>query len=89
VEDQITDAGGAVFAVYTNGGGTMPIADAFPYISPYFDGSYFTGAMPPISIAFTPYTAVVDMRTGEVLAMDTASAYLSVSDILAAVGAGG
>ncbi|MCK9459011.1 MAG: hypothetical protein M0R80_05175 [Proteobacteria bacterium] len=89
MEDQINDAGGAVFAVYTNGGAPMPIADAFPYISPYFAGGYFTGAMPPISIAFTPYSAVIDMRTGEVIAVDTASAYLSVSDILAAVGSGG
>jgi hypothetical protein len=76
--------------VYTNGGGPLPIADAFTNISSYFDGTYFTGTMPPISIAFTPYTAVIDMRTGEVLDMDvSASDYMSVADILTAVGAGG
>ena len=85
MEDQINDANGAVFAVYTNGGGPLPIADAFTNISPYFDGTYFTGTMPPVPIAYTPYTAVINMRTGEVIAADVQS----VSAILSAVGAGG
>ena len=89
MEDQINGANGAVFAVYTNGGGPMSIAEAFPYISPYFEGTYFTGAMPPISISFTPYTAVIDMNTGEVIAKDTDTVYMTVNDILTAVGAGG
>ena len=41
--------------------------------------------MPPISISFTPYSAVINMRTGQVIAMDTSSVYLSVQDILNAV----
>jgi hypothetical protein len=89
VEDQINAANGAVFAVYIAGGPPLPIADAYTNISPYFDGTYFTGTMPPISISFTPYTAVINMRTGQVIAMDTDTTYLTVPDILAAVGAGG
>jgi hypothetical protein len=85
VEDQINDANGAVFAVYTNAGAPLPIADAFTNISAYFDGTYFTGTMPPVPISYTPYTAVIDMRTGEVIAVDVQS----VSAILSAVGAGG
>lgn len=90
MEDQINEANGAVFAVYIAGGPPLPIAEAFTYISPYFDGTYFTGTMPPISIAFTPYTAVIDMNTGTVIDMDLSTTdYMSVADILAAVGAGG
>jgi len=74
-----------VFAVYTNGGSAAPIATAHSYISPYFDGSYFTGQAPPIYYPFTPYSAVVDMEDGTVIAMDTSSVYLSTGDILSAV----
>ena len=55
------------------------------YISPYFQTGAATGTMPPISISFTPYSAVINMRTGQVIAMDTSSVYLSVQDILNAV----
>jgi hypothetical protein len=89
VEEQINDADGAVFAVYVNGGPPLSIADAYTYISPYFDGTYFTGTAPPISYTFFPYTAVIDMRNGEVIAKDTDAAFLTVPDILAAVGAEG
>jgi hypothetical protein len=89
VEDQINEANGAVFAVYVNGGPPLPIADAYTNISQHFDGTYFTGTAPPISYSFFPYTAVIDMNTGEVLAMDSDSVMLTVSDILTAVGAGG
>lgn len=89
MEEQINGANGAVFAVYVNGGPPLPIADAFTNISAYFDGTYFTGTAPPISYSFFPYSAVIDMRTGEVIAKDTDTVYLTVTDILAAVGAGG
>ena len=74
-----------MFAVYVNGGPPLPIADAYNSISPYFDGRYFTGTAPPISYSFFPYTAVVNMRNGEVIAMDTDTSYLTVEQILAAV----
>lgn len=74
-----------VFASYTNGGYEAPITTAHSYISPYFDGSYFTGKSPPFSYPFFPYSAVVDMEDGTVIAMDTSSYYLSTADILAAV----
>lgn len=74
-----------VFAVYTQNHSPAPIETAFEYISPYFEGSYFTGKAPPISYSFTPYTAVVDMRNGEVIAKDSQGAYLSTTQILAAV----
>jgi hypothetical protein len=74
-----------VFAAYTNGGYTMDIASAYPYISPYFDGQYFTGQSPPFYYPFVPYSAVVDMEDGTVIAMDTSTSYLSTTDILNAV----
>ena len=88
MEDQINDANGAVFAVYVNGGPPLAIEEAITYISPYFDGTYFTGTAPPISYSYFPYTAVINMRNGEVIAMDTDSAFLTVPAILEAVGAG-
>jgi hypothetical protein len=78
-----------VFAVYTQSHSTAPIETAFSHISPHFEGSYFTGKAPPISYSFTPYTAVVDMRNGEVIAKDQSGAYLSVQQIIAAVGEAG
>jgi hypothetical protein len=90
VEEQINDAGGAVFAVYVNGGPPLPIAEAYTNISAHFDGTYFTGTAPPISYSYFPFSAVIDMCTGEVIARDGESGpSLTVSSILAAVGAGG
>ena len=74
-----------VFASYTNGGYTAPISTAYSYISPYFDGSYFTGQSPPITYPFFPYSAVIDMEDGTVIAMDTSSSYLTTTQILNAV----
>jgi hypothetical protein len=74
-----------VFAAYTNGSATAPITTAYNYISPYFNGSYFTGQAPPFYYPFTPYSAVVDMEDGTVISMDTTSYYLSTGDILDAV----
>jgi hypothetical protein len=54
-------------------------------ISPYFAGTYWTGTKPPISYGFTPFTAVIDMRNGEVLAKDSQSDFLTVQDIISAV----
>ena len=39
-------------------------------VSPYIDGRYFSGTMPPITIEYYPATAVIDMETGELLAKD-------------------
>jgi hypothetical protein len=74
-----------VFAVYTQNGAPAPIETAFEHISPHFAGSYFTGKAPPISYGFTPYSAVIDMRSGEVIAKDNSGAYLTVQNIIDAV----
>jgi len=56
------------------------------YIAPYFETGAATGTRPPVSYSFTPYSAVINMRNGEVIAMDvSASEYLSVQDIVDAV----
>jgi hypothetical protein len=89
IQDQINDADGVIFAVYTNMGQPMAIEQAFEYIGPYVDGSYFTGQAPPISMPFTPYTAVLDMETMEVLDMETGSYYMTTADILTAVNGAG
>ena len=75
-----------VFGVYTSGFGATELtpAQAFSSLSTYFDGQYFTGELPPISFPFFPFTAVVDMDDGKVIAMDTTSVYLSTSDIITA-----
>ena len=85
MEAQINAANGTFLGVYTQSGAQAPIATAYNNIHSYFQGSYFTGKAPPISYAFTPYSAVIDMQTGEVLAMDTQTSYLSTSQIMAAV----
>ena len=51
------------------------------YISPYFSGSFHACGIPAISIPYTPFTAVINMRDGTVIAMDTQS----TQDILDAV----
>lgn len=73
-----------MFGVYTSGFGSTELtpAQAFSSLSTYFDGSYFTGELPPISFPFFPYTAVVDLDDGKVVAMDTSSSYLSTGDII-------
>lgn len=55
------------------------------YIAPYFETGGHTGTRPPISYSFTPFSAVISMRTGEVVAVDTDSTYLSVQQIVDAV----
>lgn len=70
--------------MYTSGFGatenTPAVANAS--LSTYFDGSYFTGELPPISFPFFPFTAVVDLDDGKVIAKDTESVYLSTGDII-------
>jgi hypothetical protein len=86
METQIRAANGGVFAVYTQGGQNANIASVYSsYIAPYFDGSWHTGTRPPINYPFTPYTDVISLVDGTVLAMDTSSTYLSGTDIMNAV----
>ena len=73
-----------MFGVYPSGFGSTELtpAQAFSSLSTYFDGQYFTGELPPISFPFFPFTAVVDMDDGVVIAKDTESVYLSTGDII-------
>lgn len=48
-------------------------------------GSYWTTQKPNVPHSFWPYTAVINMRDGTVIAMDTESTFLSTADIIAAV----
>jgi hypothetical protein len=83
VESQIRAANGVVFAVYTNFGSTATMSTAYANISPYFDGSYFTGTMPPISIPYTPFVGVVDLENMEVIGRDnTETDYLMPSEVV-------
>ena len=56
-------------------------------MSPYIDGSYFTGDKAPVSILGTPFTAVIDLETMMVINKDVQSeGYgMSVDEILDAV----
>ena len=78
-----------MFAVYTTGGSPNPIATAFESIGSYFDGSYFTGTSPPISYSYWPFSAVINMRNGEVIAADNDSTFLTTADIIDAVSGAG
>jgi hypothetical protein len=70
-----------VFAVYTqNSGQNAPLATAVQYIEPYIDGGYWTGFR-PMMYQFTPFTAVIDMENGEVLAVDTMTSQLGTAQI--------
>jgi hypothetical protein len=81
--------GGVFFAVYTQGFGAQdaPIDVAFDHISDHFDGHYFTGERPPVSIWATPFTAVLDLDDMVVVNKDMISEeyMMSVDDVLAAV----
>jgi len=55
------------------------------HLSPHFSGSYFTGQAPPFLFTFLPFTAVVDMRSGEVVVVDEFVSDLTLQEILAAV----
>jgi hypothetical protein len=76
-----------VYAVYTNGSTDAPISTAASYISPYFNGSYWTGVRPPIyGTIYTPFTAVIDLETMIVIDRDVDSTnYMSTTDIMNAV----
>lgn len=64
---------------------TAPIATAATHIAPYFDGGFWTGQLPPITYPFNPFTAVISMVDGHVIAMDTMEYYLNGNDIINAV----
>lgn len=75
-----------MFAVYTQNGGNASIGNVWStYIAPYFNGSWHTGTRPPINYPFTPFSAVISLVDGTVIAMDTSSSYLSGTDIINAV----
>ena len=79
------DNNSAVLAVYTNQGSTLPIATAAGNISPHFTGGFWTGKAPPIGYSYFPYTGVIDMETGNVLAKDNGTDLLTTSEIMSAV----
>ena len=76
-----------VYAAYTNGSTDAPISTAASYISPYFNGSYWTGVRPPIyGTVYTPFSAVIDLETMIVIDRDVDSTnYMSITDIMNAV----
>jgi hypothetical protein len=76
-----------VYAAYPNGSTSAPISTAATYISPYFNGSYWTGIRPPIyGTIYTPFSAVIDLETMIVLDRDVDSTnYMSITDIMNAV----
>ena len=76
-----------VFAVYTQNGGTAPIATAYSSISPYFSGSYFTGKNPSIYYEYWPHRLVIDLDDGSVIVKDEGTTMLSDSQIVSAVNA--
>jgi len=82
MEEEINDAGGAIFASYT---GSDMAGLAGQYVGNYMEGSYWTNQAPPFQFGFWPYTAVINMRDGTVIAMDSDGSYLSTQDILAAI----
>ncbi len=51
----------------------------------FFEGGYITGEGPPILIAATPFTAVIDLDTGEVLAVSTMNTAPDINQIKALV----
>lgn len=75
----------AVLAVYTQNGTTSQIASAASSISGHFNGGFWTGKAPPIAYSYWPYTGVIDMETGNVLAKDTDTQFLTTSQIMSAV----
>ena len=82
LEAQINEANGVVYAVYTTGGGPAGTTTAFNSISPYFDGSYFTGTSPPIMYSYWPHTLVLDMEDGTVLGKDVDTTFLTTGQIM-------
>jgi hypothetical protein len=56
-----------VLAIHTDDGWDMPIAEAAEFIGEYFDGGYWSGRNPPISLMFLPTNVVIDMETGILL----------------------
>jgi hypothetical protein len=68
LEDEVHELGGVFLVIYTAYGWDQPVADAAEHIEDYFAGSYWTGSAPPISTTVFPTNAVVDMRTGVLLA---------------------
>lgn len=86
IEADIRAAEGVVFAAFTNDYLEAAISVAHFHISQYFDGSYFTGEVPEFDYDYTPYTAVIDLETAEVIAKDDGMAgFLDLDDIMYAV----
>jgi hypothetical protein len=86
IEADIRAAEGVVFAAFTANYLAAVISVAHFHISQYFDGSYFTGEVPEFYYAYTPYTAVIDLETVEVIAKDDGvGGFLDLDDIMYAV----
>ncbi len=52
------------------------------YLSPHFKGGFWTGKEPPGTIGALPFSAVIDMENGLVIARDTSSDYVMIDEIL-------
>ncbi len=76
-----------VYAAYVDGSNDAPISTAASYISPYFDGSYWTGVWPQMyGTVYTPFTAVIDLETMIVIDCNVGTTDLmSTTDIMTAV----
>jgi len=78
---------GVFLAVCTQGfGNELGIESAAEYLYDYLSGSYFTGQLPPpdAPVPQYPYTAIIDLETGEVKLVD-GTAFMTTSAILAYV----
>ncbi len=72
--------------IYTKNGLEAPVREIAGYISPYFKGGFWTGERPRLGTIFAlPFTAVIDLSTGEVVVRDTSTDYVMISEVLAAV----
>jgi len=75
-----------ILATCTSGLGSspVPIETAYSEISQFFSGSYFAGQKPPpdATIPGYPFTAIIDLETGEVALMD-GSVFMTTGAIVA------
>ncbi len=83
MEKELAEQNSGFFAVYTNDGENASVTTAFNRIKSHMNTIALTGEMPPIEIPYLPFVAVIDMKTGKVIARDkTVNSYLKPSDVL-------
>ena len=74
-----------MWAAYNCGGRFCTIEEAYAILSRVIDGCVMTGEAPPVAVAATPFTGIIDLETGILLDTSNMNYAPSVDQVLTLV----